>query len=93
MTVERKQETVGGRTPIYPAWLTLELWKGTGNSRFLQTRRVYAREARAISSSPTTMAAVNISQILTDTLSPDANTRIAAELKLSEVLTHQGWFS
>lgn len=39
------------------------------------------------------MAAVNVSQILADTLSADANTRIAAELKLSEVLLHQGWFS
>ncbi|KAJ8590544.1 ARM repeat-containing protein [Rhizopogon salebrosus TDB-379] len=36
------------------------------------------------------MATVNVSQILADTLSPDANTRISAELKLSEVLAHQG---
>ncbi|KAG1813959.1 armadillo-type protein [Suillus subaureus] len=36
------------------------------------------------------MAAANVSQILADTLSADANTRIAAELKLSEVLLHQG---
>jgi hypothetical protein len=44
-------------------------------------------------SSPTfTMATVNIQQILTDTLSADANVRIAAELKLSEVLQHQGAF-
>ncbi|KAF8844142.1 ARM repeat-containing protein [Paxillus ammoniavirescens] len=35
------------------------------------------------------MATVNIQQILTDTLSADANVRIAAELKLSEVLQHQ----
>jgi hypothetical protein len=39
------------------------------------------------------MAAVNVSQILADTLSADANTRIAAELKLSELLPHQGGFS
>ncbi|KAG2743701.1 ARM repeat-containing protein [Suillus brevipes Sb2] len=35
------------------------------------------------------MAAANVSQILADTLSADANTRIAAELKLSELLLHQ----
>jgi hypothetical protein len=34
------------------------------------------------------MATVNIQQLLADTLSPDANIRIAAELKLSDVLQH-----
>ncbi|KAF9235123.1 ARM repeat-containing protein [Melanogaster broomeanus] len=38
------------------------------------------------------MSAVNIQQILVDTLSPDTNVRIAAELKLSEVLQHKGEF-
>ncbi|KAF9225273.1 ARM repeat-containing protein [Gyrodon lividus] len=35
------------------------------------------------------MSTINIQQILIDTLSADANVRIAAELKLSEVLQHQ----
>ncbi|KAG2358745.1 ARM repeat-containing protein [Suillus spraguei] len=35
------------------------------------------------------MATANVSHILAGTLSADANTRIAAELKLSEVLLHQ----
>ncbi|KAH7886300.1 ARM repeat-containing protein [Phlebopus sp. FC_14] len=35
------------------------------------------------------MATVNIQQILSDTLSADANTRMSAELKLAEVLQHQ----
>ncbi|KAF8131585.1 armadillo-type protein [Boletus edulis] len=36
------------------------------------------------------MATVNTQQLLTDTLSTDANIRIAAELKLSDVLQHPG---
>ena len=36
------------------------------------------------------MATVNIQQLLLDTLTTDANIRIAAELKLSEVLQHPG---
>lgn len=36
------------------------------------------------------MAEVNIQQLLTDTLKADANIRIAAELKLSDVLQRPG---
>lgn len=36
------------------------------------------------------MATVNIQHLLADTLSADGNIRMAAELKLSEVLQHPG---
>jgi len=37
-----------------------------------------------------TMAAASIQEILADTLNSDPNRRMSAELKLAEVLQHQG---